>query len=232
LYYASFQVNAAGGSGTTVLTVKDELIRMITVASASEIPKERIEAAARNDIVDGVRTTILKGKVTVTVATLEQHDEWVSLLLAEDGGLRQAFLRNTVEGTFPRPPPAVSKDWIEALSISQMMGISPRDHRPLIREVYIVGEVLALHTPTLLHESRSSINIVDLDLRLPEYDRFKYVNALAKYIEDSRRYKHRYDPHYSDTREEGGYGSEGGKGTDDSLPKDHPMESHPIEAVP
>jgi hypothetical protein len=229
-YYAEFQVHdGTTPDAHTVLTIKDELIRIITVSDAEKIPKEKSEAAARGAVVDGVRPTVLVGAVTVTVAALEQQDQWASVLLFADGDLRQALLKQAGEGGLPRPPPGfevLNSDQSLPPAISQMVEAAFRPPLP-IREIYIVGQVQAIHAPSRFHESRSTTNIIDLDVRAHASQIAAYERALVKYVNDTRRYEHRYDPDYIRVREKLEYPNEEFKHEH----IEHPVEAHPF-AIP
>jgi hypothetical protein len=238
-YYAEFQVHDGASDARTVLTIKDELIRIITVAHPSDIPQEKREAAARSAVVGGVRPTILVGAVTVTVAALEQQDQWASFLLVTDGDLRQALLRMAGRSNLPRPPPGfevVGRGRSPSPAMPERMEPSLPPPLPT-REIYVIGHVQTIHTPPLFHESRSTINIVDLDLRIPASQIAVYERALAKYVDDTQRYEHRYDPSYYEHRPDYEHrpGEDIGNPSNHedfrSRPIDHPIAPHPF-AIP
>lgn len=232
-YYAEFQAyNGKIPTAHTVLTIKDELIRIITVTDARFIPTEISEAASRGAVVGGVRPTVLMGEVTVTVAPLEEQDQFASVLLFADGDLRQAFLQQAGKGGLPRPPPGFEipdNNLSLPPAISQMVEAYFR--RPLpIREIYIVGHVKEIHAPPRFQESRSTASIIDLDLRVHASEVAAYERAIAKYFDDKVAYEHRYDPLYNDVK-----GKEGknpnDRGEFEDKPIEHPVEAHPF-AVP
>ena len=232
-YRAEFQVHGKGAP-QTVLTVSDELIQIIAVARPEDIPKEKREAAAKNAVVGGARPTILVGDVTVTVAALEETDLWTGHLLLVGGDFREAILR-TAGGSaaHPRPPPGfpIIEGRPRYPEISTIVESVLRPPRP-IREIYVVGQVQAIFTPSLFHGSVSTTKIVDLDLRVPASEIAAYERSLSKFVDDTRRYEHRYDPLYRIQEEKESGGSyEIRDERPDSRPIDHPVEAHPM-AIP
>jgi hypothetical protein len=242
IYYAKFQIHddSKTNEASTALIIKNEIIRIITVPDITDVPVEKKVAAERGVAVDGVRPAVLKGTVIVTVAALEEQDEWSSLLLVQDGDLRQALLEMKLSGHIPRPPPGgrflLPTRLTEGANSSVEEDSLVRDFEdtlarkikgPLVREVYIVGRVMAIHTPALFHKSRSTTNIIDLDLRVPASQRHGYEMALTKYVEDKYRYEHRYDTHYE--RMPGGRMEDPASRWDlESRPIERPVEARPF----